>query len=288
MNKSRVAHKLVGSFLGIALVSVLIGSAIPLSARPSSSDPAAPSEPASQNDDNAVNNDSDDTESGEGTSEPAVNQPLYTVLEVIDGDTIDINYEGAKTRIRLIGIDTPETKNPEKPVECYGPEASAFLTNLLSGKQVSIEADATQDDIDIYGRPLRYVYLDGQDVGLMMLAGGYAHEYTFNTPYQKQSAYKAAENDAKTKQLGLWAPGVCPDEGSTNQPATPTPTPAPEKQPTQTECLIKGNINKKGEKIYHLPGQQYYDETIITPSKGERYFCTEAEAQSAGWRKAKV
>lgn len=81
---------------------------------------------------------------------------------------------------------------------------------------------------------------------------------------------------------------------TTTQTAEPTKTQysaitpkTPEKE-EETKCTIKGNINDKGEKIYHMPGQKYYDKTIITPSKGERWFCTEQEAISAGWRKAKV
>ena len=141
--------------------------------------------------------------------EPQPTLPLYTVTHVVDGDTIDINYEGVITRIRLIGIDTPETKDSRKPVECYGPEASSQLTSLLYGKQVSIEADATQDNVDVYGRLLRYVYLNGQDVGLSMIAGGYAHEYTFNKPYLKQSEYKTAEYNAMIKGVGLWSSRTC-------------------------------------------------------------------------------
>lgn len=76
-------------------------------------------------------------------------------------------------------------------------------------------------------------------------------------------------------------------ETTKTQYSTVTPK-TPEKKESEEECKIKGNINSKGVKIYHMPGQQYYDETIITPSKGEKWFCTEQEAIAAGWRKSKV
>lgn len=206
------------------------------------------------------------------TSPPA--QTLYTVISVVDGDTIKINYNGVTTSVRLIGVNTPETVDPRKDVECFGVEASNYLKNLLAGKQVTIEADPTQSDRDKYDRLLRYVYLDGEDINYKIIANGYGYEYTYNIPYNKQSQYKAAQNDASSNNRGLWAPDACAVAG-----ATPI---------TSTTCDIKGNINSKGEKIYHMPGQRYYDETIITPSKGERWFCSEEEAVSAGWRKAKV
>ena len=79
-----------------------------------------------------------------------------------------------------------------------------------------------------------------------------------------------------------------PESPAPSQSTTPTVTTNQSAETQTAECLIKGNISKKGEKIYHVPGQQYYDDTIIIPSKGERYFCTEAEAKAAGWRKSKV
>jgi hypothetical protein len=73
--------------------------------------------------------------------------------------------------------------------------------------------------------------------------------------------------------------------GSRVPPPAPTPQPAPQ---ASAKCVIKGNISSSGEKIYHVPGQRYYDETVISPNKGERYFCSAAEAQAAGWRAAKL
>lgn len=206
---------------------------------------------------------------------------LYTVTSVTDGDTIRINYNGTETPVRLIGVNTPETVDPRTTVECFGKEASDFLKSLLGGKSVSIEADPTQSDRDKYDRLLRYVYLDGEDVGHKIISSGYGYEYTYNIPYQKQSEYKTAQSEASSAGKGLWSPSTCSGQ------KTPAPQPTPSSTST-ADCKIKGNISSKGEKIYHMPGQKYYDATKIDTSKGERYFCTEQEAVNAGWRKSKV
>ena len=135
---------------------------------------------------------------------------LYDVLRVIDGDTIDILYEGEKTRIRLIGINTPETVDPRRTVECFGKEASAKTTQLLSGQRVRIEIDASQGRFDKYGRMLAYVFTeDGVFVNQTLIAEGFAYEYTYRTPYRYQAEFKSSESDARTYERGLWAPGVC-------------------------------------------------------------------------------
>lgn len=231
---------------------------------------------------------------GQQSISPTENSISYKVVSVTDGDTINIDYNGKTTPIRLIGVDTPETVDPRTEVQCYGPEASNYLESLLSGKYVTIESDPTQDNSDKYGRLLRYVYLNHNDVGTMVIANGYGKEYTYNLPYENQSNYKTAESLAKQNSKGLWSPNACSTDSQAEQaeqaeqpeqPATPQPEPA---QPQTVQCLIKGNINNKGVKIYHMPGQQYYEKTIITESKGERWFCTVDEAKAAGWRKSKV
>lgn len=215
----------------------------------------------------------------------------FQVTRVVDGDTIKINYYGQETSVRLIGINTPETVDPRKNVECFGKEASNFLTNKLTGKTIQLEVDPSQTDRDKYNRLLRYVYLDNEDIGLTIIQKGYGYEYTYNIPYAKQSEYKAAEKQAESTGQGLWATNACATSStSTNQQST-TPQAAPQSQSTSKDsstCSIKGNINNSGEHIYHLPGQKYYNSTKIDTSKGERWFCTEQEAINAGWRKSKV
>lgn len=90
-------------------------------------------------------------------------------------------------------------------------------------------------------------------------------------------------------------PEPTPERPSMAQPSEPTPTPPPEPEPGCPEgctasspgCEIKGNISQRREKIYHLPSQRYYGQTVISPEKGERWFCTEQEARANGWRKSK-
>ena len=135
------------------------------------------------------------------------NLETFYVSEVIDGDTIRISTGGSEQKVRLIGVDTPETKNPSKPVECYGPEASAYLSSRLTGRYVSLEADQSQGDADAYGRLLRFVWLDGENINLSIIKGGFGREYTFNLPYKYQRNFLEAENSAKSTHSGLW--GAC-------------------------------------------------------------------------------
>ena len=134
----------------------------------------------------------------------------YFVEKVIDGDTIRILRDGKSSTVRLIGIDTPETVDPRKPVQCFGKEASARTKELVDGKVVEIVFDETQDKQDKYGRLLAYVYLpDGTLINLALIQGGYAHEYTHRVPYKFQSEFQEAEQRARTRGVGLWADGAC-------------------------------------------------------------------------------
>ncbi len=238
-----------------------------------------------------------DTAIDEPTAE--VRADTVHVTRVIDGDTIDVLLNGETMRIRLIGINTPETVDPRKPVECFGAEASAHLKSLLTDQAVTLEIDESQGDTDKYGRLLRYVFLKGDNVNLTMIKEGYAYEYTYSTPYHYQTEFKAAEADAREHERGLWGT-VCTEPTSTVETTTsiaPSDTPdttvvptAPTNSSDNTEgataCTIKGNINSEGEKIYHVIGCQSYNKTIINEDAGEHWFCSEAEALAAGWRKA--
>lgn len=135
---------------------------------------------------------------------------LYTVSSVVDGDTIKVVRGNEQETLRLIGIDTPETVDPRKPVQCFGKEASTKAKSLLSGKSVRLEADPTQGERDKYQRLLRYVFLeDGTSFNKLMISEGYAYEYTYNTPYKYQSEYKQAQKEAETNKRGLWADNAC-------------------------------------------------------------------------------
>ena len=135
------------------------------------------------------------------------------VISVIDGDTVDVSISGKVEHVRLIGINTPETKDPRRPVQCFGWEASRKAEELLSGKAVTLETDPTQGDRDKYGRLLRYIWLpEGQLFNLVMIQDGYAFEYTYDMPYKYQEQFDQAEREAREGQKGLWAPDTCDGE----------------------------------------------------------------------------
>lgn len=137
----------------------------------------------------------------------------YSVVSVVDGDTIKVNMNGTTETLRLIGIDTPESVHPTKPVECFGIEASNRAKELLNGKRVKLEADPSQGERDKYGRLLFYVIMeDGTNFNKKMISDGYAYEYTYNTPYKYQAEFKQAQINAETNKRGLWADGACVEE----------------------------------------------------------------------------
>lgn len=132
-----------------------------------------------------------------------------TVTRVVDGDTIEV-YENKKVeKIRLIGVNTPETLDPRKEVECFGLEASMFLKKELEGKKVKLEVDKSQADKDTYGRSLRYVYLNDTNINKKIIEEGYGFEFTYKKPYQYQDEFKKAESLAKENQKGLWNKNAC-------------------------------------------------------------------------------
>ena len=153
--------------------------------------------------------------------------PAYRVTKVVDGDTLAIHMNGENVTLRLIGLDTPETVDPRKPVQCFGTEASNKAKELLTNAMITIETDPTQDTYDRYGRLLAYVYLpDSVLFNEYMIAEGYGHEYTYDKTYLYQADFKAAEQAAKQAHKGLWADNACTSASSTTQntPTVFTPT----------------------------------------------------------------
>ena len=125
---------------------------------------------------------------------------------------------GTNVTIRLIGVDTPETVDPRKPVQCFGKEASDKAKQMLTGQRVRIEEDPSQGTYDKYGRLLAYIFLpDGTLFDEYLIAEGYGHEYTYDTPYKYQKEFRAAETDARVEKKGLWANDTC--AGNTTKPA---------------------------------------------------------------------
>ncbi|MFA7676156.1 MAG: thermonuclease family protein [Candidatus Shapirobacteria bacterium] len=146
---------------------------------------------------------------------------LVLVTKIIDGDTLMVKINDKEESVRLIGIDTPETVDPRKTVQCFGKEASEKMKELVENKMVKLEADLTQNDRDKYNRLLRYVYLeDGTLVNKKLIEEGFGFEYTYKIPYKFQVEFKEAQKLAEEKKMGLWADSVCPTP--TIQKITPT------------------------------------------------------------------
>lgn len=131
---------------------------------------------------------------------------LIRVDRVVDGDTVVLDHLGT---VRLIGIDTPETVHPTKPVECYGPEASAFLKGLLFWGRVRLEYG--NEFRGNYGRQLFYLFReDGLDINLELVRQGYARAYRDRFPHPRKAEFVQAEDDARARKVGLW--GKCGTE----------------------------------------------------------------------------
>jgi micrococcal nuclease len=133
------------------------------------------------------------------------NEFLITILKVVDGDTVDIDIDGHTERVRLIGVNTPETKHPTKPIECFGPEASAYLTQLLpKGTTVRIERDV--EARDRYGRMLLYLYLGSNDlfINLDLVARGYGTPMSIEPNTFHRNDFVRAAAQAEAANVGLW------------------------------------------------------------------------------------
>ena len=138
------------------------------------------------------------------TAADAQGPQAAVVVRVIDGDTIEVEIEGATATVRLMGIDTPETKQPARPVEYYGPEAAALADAALSGMTIHLTTDRTGDREDAYGRWFRYVEVGGVDFNAALVREGYARAVR-GFAYARRAEFIALENDARSRGVGLWA-----------------------------------------------------------------------------------
>lgn len=180
--------------------------------------------------------------------------PGENVANVIDGDTFQLP---SKQLVRLMGVDAPELEN------CFGYESKEALTKKISGEKVVLKEVGT----DMYRRILALVYLDGELVNEYMAKNGYAESHR-DAGSQTDIINKAADF-AKSNKLGIFSPKCY------------------QLNPPDPKCLIKGNITQdKNTKFYYVPGCNHYTQTVIEKYKGEQWFCTEAEAQKAGFKKA--
>jgi len=176
-------------------------------------------------------------------------QPRYKVLRVVDGDTVVLLMEGKQVKVRLIGVDTPETVHPSKPVQFYGKEASKFTGNLLLGESVYLEYEPGSSRRDKYGRTLAYLYRapDGLFINLEIVRQGYGHAYTVY-PFRYLDLFREYEKQAREAGRGLWA-------GASNQKQKQMKSEAPDQkesapQPAVDEQEAAVYITASGKK-YH-------------------------------------
>ncbi len=233
--------------------------------------------------------------SGAASAEPELVLP-GTVIRVVDGDTVDVRLSSGPIRVRLYGIDTPERTQP------FGAAASAYLTTMIKGQEVQLLPVAQ----DAYDRIVGVLYLGDANVNAELVRTGHAWAYRqYLGVLADDAAYCRLEGQARDGGFGLWSlpagervspweyraarrPGrhmftdysnataeKCIAAMAGGQPASHRPRPG---------CLIKGNINSKGDRIYHSPGRPSYARTKINEAAGERWFCSEREARQAGWR----
>jgi micrococcal nuclease len=147
----------------------------------------------------------------------------YKVISVEDGDTIVVDMAGKPERVRFIGVDTPEVKDPRKPVQCFGRAASSFTKQTVGPNSVRLEADPENSNRDRYNRLLRYVYLpDNTLLNAKLIEEGYGFAYV-GFPFTKKAEFKALETQARKQNRGLW--GGC--ELTPNQYGGFTPAPDP-------------------------------------------------------------
>lgn len=196
-------------------------------------------------------------------------EKLSGVPSISDGDTLKIWSQA----IRLEGIDAPETaqtcmKKDDTAWKC-GEAAANYLQKITKGKEITCEGTK----IDQYKRLLATCYLDETNLNQHLVEQGWAVAFIEYT-----DTYITQERDAQQQSKGIWnTEFVRPSafrSGQWQKAGTAS----------NDECVIKGNINRKGDKIYHAPWSRSYNRTKISTAKGERWFCTEDEALAAGWR----
>lgn len=131
------------------------------------------------------------------------NLEKYLVKKVIDGDTLTVEKNNKEETIRMIGINAPESN------ECGGIESAQKLKELVENKEIKIEGDETQDDKDVYGRTLRYIFVDGININQKMIADGWAKEYTYKVAYKYKNNFKETQETAKKDKRGIWGEDFC-------------------------------------------------------------------------------
>lgn len=193
-----------------------------------------------------------------------------SMVKVVDGDTIDVG----NTRYRLHGIDAPEAgqmcQTATGDIWSCGQDATHFVENLVAGGKV----ECTPKGRDLYGRVIAICRAGGTDIGAEMVTAGLAWAFR-----KYSEDYVPLEGNANLRRVGVWqAENEAPWEYRARK------WEGAVAQSTDRGCPIKGNINRRNERIYHTPWSKDYAKTKIDIASGERWFCSEDEAIAAGWR----
>ena len=224
------------------------------------------------------------------------------VVRVIDGVTIEVEHEGERFLVRYLGVTIPASADLA--------EAAEFNQFIAQGKTVVLSSEDAGVDFD--GAHLRYVFIDGEMVNLKLLNGGWGEVAQFPASFEKFEEFFKAESLARTDGRGIWSVEASSPVPSSSE-ATPQisrPTPSPTQNfvggtlPARPGSpsgsgggcefsgsdtpVIKGNVDQRsGELLYHVPESLFYSTTVVEPGQGDRWFCTEAEAQALGWERSK-
>jgi micrococcal nuclease len=204
------------------------------------------------------------------------------VTRVVDGDTVHVRPAGGGRDIdvRVLGIDTPETVDPRKPVECGGPAASAWAEQLLTGTALHLRRDRTQSGTDKYGRTLAYLTLpDGKDYSILAARKGFAKAYTYDEPVAEAPEIRSAQATARAAGRGLWG---APCDGDASKPA-PGHARARTEAHTSTGAPSPGGTPPHGR--YHVGefcAKKYLGTTTIADD-GKPITCTRA-GRADRWR----
>jgi endonuclease YncB( thermonuclease family) len=203
----------------------------------------------------------------------AVAGDITGVATVDDGDSLTIRGQ----KVRLYGVDAPEgrqvCRRDDKPWRC-GQAAADALADHLRRRPVTCRVR----DRDRYARLVADCTVAGESVNAWLVREGWALAYR-----RYSVAYVDDEAAARTAKRGIWQSEFTPPwtwREDHRRAASPTATNDP-----PGDCRIKGNVNLKRQRIYHLPGDPDYEATRIDPRHGERWFCSETEARAAGWRR---